>query len=372
MRALGSKIVIIAKTCALLSTHHTYDINTLQKTLGGVIKIGTIVAKTTETHLAAAMEGYIQTMRISNRKIYFGISAYPPLLDLKKLALELKKRFKQSGWRSRWVQSQRQTLSSVVVKTNKLLSSRGVEFVIVSHQNALWLGVTQTVQPFDEYSWRDYGRPYRDIVSGMLPPKVAQMMINLAGIPKEAPLLDPFCGSGTILQEALVLGYKHVVGTDISRKAVNQTVSNIAWLRTKKPTDAPSPSIFVSSISALTAKLPAHSIRAIVTEPYLGPPQKGSESEAEIKKNCRQLSKLYKESFQTFTTLLAREGAVVIVMPIIHNQRLPILEEIYSLGFSPEKKFKDIYDDTMRKSFLYGRQGQKIWREIFVFTLQGR
>ena len=35
------------------------------------------------------------------------------------------------------------------------------------------------MQDFEQWGARDYGRPSRDAVRGMLPPKLARMMVNL-------------------------------------------------------------------------------------------------------------------------------------------------------------------------------------------------
>ena len=76
------------------------------------------------------------------------------------------------------------------------------------------------VQNISAYAMRDQKRPKRDAFVGMLPPKLAQIMINLAlgdQEPKDKLLLDPFCGTGVLLQEALLMGLK-VYGTDLSQK----------------------------------------------------------------------------------------------------------------------------------------------------------
>ena len=58
-----------------------------------------------------------------------------------------------------------------------------------------FLGQTLVVQPFKVLSKRDFGRPARDDHSGMLPPKLAQIMINLARRNDDIStktILDPF------------------------------------------------------------------------------------------------------------------------------------------------------------------------------------
>lgn len=55
--------------------------------------------------------------------------------------------------------------------------------------------------------------------SGALRPTIAALMVNLAGSPGER-LLDPCCGSGTILSEALAAGWAASRGGDIDPDAV--------------------------------------------------------------------------------------------------------------------------------------------------------
>jgi len=61
---------------------------------------------------------------------------------------------------------------------------------------------------------------------GALRPTVAAMMVSLAGDP-HGPLLDPCCGSGTILSEALAVGWPEVRGRDIDPGAVTAARQNV-------------------------------------------------------------------------------------------------------------------------------------------------
>ena len=40
----------------------------------------------------------------------------------------------------------------------------------------------------------------------MLPPKLAQIIVSLSGTQPGQTVLDPFCGTGVVLQEALIMG----------------------------------------------------------------------------------------------------------------------------------------------------------------------
>lgn len=152
------------------------------------------------------------------------------------------------------------------------------------------------VQPFKELSFRDYGRPARDDKSGMLPPKLAQIMINLSGANPDRAALDPFCGSGTILTEAMLMGFKNIIGSDISGKALRDTKDNIAWIQSKFQISNFNFQLFNSGAARISEHTAPNSIDAIITEPYLGP-QRG---QFEISKTAKNLEQLYSESLAEF------------------------------------------------------------------------
>ena len=75
---------------------------------------------------------------------------------------------------------------------------------------------------------RDMYKPNTDIQMGTLPPKLARMMVNFTA-QNSGILWDPFCGSGTIPMEAVILGF-NTLASDVNPVAVNTTSSNIEWL----------------------------------------------------------------------------------------------------------------------------------------------
>src|SRR3989344_6013764 len=119
-------------------------------------------------------------------------------------------------------------LSSVAVTTQ----ATSGDICLIATKDGILAGRTEAVQDFEAWSKHDFGRPSRDAKSGMLPPKLARLMVNLSGVqPEGSAILDPFCGSGTILMEAALMGSKAVIGSDISKKAVADTGRNMEWMR---------------------------------------------------------------------------------------------------------------------------------------------
>ena len=189
------------------------------------------------------------------------------------------------------------------------------------------VGVTRAVQDFEDWNKRDFGRPAPDPKHGMLPPKVARMIVNIA-LPRQAgqgklsytpTLLDPFCGVGTILAEGL-FRVANVVGSDLSPDAVSRTEKNLAWLRREYPKVAPFyTKAFVADATHLRDTVPAHSVDAIVTEPYMGElideKDRMHLTPDRVKHTLKGLEKLYIGSLREWATLVKPGGRVVMAIP---------------------------------------------------------
>lgn len=325
----------------ILDAQKEFDCINLLDRLGGTIKIGRVLAGKIDKNLMIE----ILKKNHSGRKLNFGLSYYQCPPDKK--GLELKQALKQAEISSRLVTSKDQALSSVVVKKNKVF-----EFLILENK---WLAQTCAVQEFEKYSQRDFGRPARDTKSGTLPPKLAKIMINLSQSKPTDILLDPFCGSGTILQEALLLGYKNVVGSDVSDKAVRETKQNLDWLAKSHKVGK----YKVAKIDVKNLNQEINRADVVVTEPYLGPALKGSESKEQIKEIIAELSPLYLGAFDQFKKILKPSGRVVIIFPWFKkfDLKLEILPAIKKIGFD-QLNFQDL---------IYSRVDQKVYRQVFIF-----
>lgn len=317
--------------------------------LGGTVKIGAVKREITEINEA----GLSNLLEPRSEKINFGISAYGFNPDINGLGRKIKKMLSAAGQKSRFVASKKYPLSSVIVQ--KELLKNGIEFVLLKTKNKLYIGKTLAVQPFEQFSALDYGRPARDALSGMLPPKLAIMMINLSEAQKHEILLDPFCGSGTVLQQALIFGYKKIIGADASLKAVQSTRKNIEWLsaQLERPLTC---DITQTKIENLTTILGRHSVDATVTEPYLGPALTGSENNRQMQKIIAELDKFYRAAFSALSDILKPTGTLVIVVPELQTNNA-----IYRFNIEPliAGKFKII------GQWRYQRPGQFVIRQIF-------
>jgi tRNA G10 N-methylase Trm11 len=404
-----SPILVFDQNVAIVEYQQDIDVKSLQERLGGSVKIGKILEKIPYTVFSKSifMDALIKALPSTGR-ITFGFSFYllnsrtslslghaspkaslgrevetelrvghVEIQNLKNIGMELKKELGNRGISSRLVRAKdgdnnpsNMTLSSVTVTKNHLLPPSGIEFLIVFERDGLFLGKTLTVQPFESYSKRDYGRPKRNAKQGMLPPKLSRIMLNLAGINTEKSVFfDPFCGSGTILQEALLLGIKKVIGSDFSQNAVAATRENLSWLCSQLPSLTENKGclfeVFQCDARKISHHLNKNSVDAIVTEPYLGPALTRNESLNTLERIAKKLTVLYAACAKEFNVILRKQGRLVMVIPhfLFEKQKISphIAWERY--GF---RKMIPLPPSFHISSLTYHRPDQRLIREIVI------
>ncbi len=338
------------------------DAQKVIKKIGGTIKIVEILTEDCQD-LFAVIENYLP--KKFEGKYKFGFSFYgKEWKSFKEIAMKIKKELKNREISSRWITSREPNISSVIVSKNKLIET-GSDFVLVEFEEKKYLGKTVAIQNFEELSFRDYNRPARDSYSGMIPPKLAQIMLNIGLEGKtDKILLDPFCGSGTILMEASLMGVKKIIGTDLSEKALKDSQINLRWFKEKfKVGQVENIELKQADVRQISDLILKESINLIVTEPYLGPQRKIDD----IERAQKSLEKLYQESLKEFFKILNKKGRIVMIWPILRkaqNKFMKIdLGEFEMVKIIPENLNLKL---SQRKTLIYGRKDQKVWREIVV------
>jgi len=96
------------------------------------------------------------------------------------------------------------------------------------HKNIIYFGTSTQEYDDKEVKKRDMQKPIRR-ESLAISPRLSKILINLSGAKPRDLLLDPFCGIGGILQEALIKKM-NVHGIDKDKEATIGAKENLKWL----------------------------------------------------------------------------------------------------------------------------------------------
>ena len=155
------------------------------------------------------------------------------------------------------------------------------------------LGRFVFVQDIDAYTLRDFHKPFRDAKLGMLPPKLAQTMINLIPKANIHTIYDPFCGTGTVCFEAALAGYNSW-GSDLLASNIEGCMQNSKFFEEKFGLQSNLFNFFDADATKIT-NLPDNF--AIVSEGYLGKPKKGNEEKSELAMDFKSVVNIYNDFF---------------------------------------------------------------------------
>lgn len=338
--------------------------------LGGSQKVGRVVAELPHGDWRRAsqkiVQAYTQAWSGYEGKITLGISAYnfkDSPRDIQKTGIILKSKLKQQGVSLRLIPNTDPALSTATSHHNKLgLSDNKIELIIVRGKSGKII-IAESIgsQNITAYAKRDQERPKRDAFVGMLPPKLAQIILNLANPKPGNRVLDPFCGTGVVLQEAALLGFS-VYGTDLADKMVSFTQQNLEWLSKTHHVDVQS---IVEQGDAMDHTWNKE-VGAVACEGYLGQPFSAPPTPtklAEVRKTCNYIMS---EFLKNIGKQIQPGTPLCVAIPAWKANdgsftHLPLIDQLDQLGYA-EVRFKTVRQPEL----LYHREDQVVARELLV------
>ena len=201
------------------------------------------------------------------------------------------------------------------------------------------------------YKKRDETRPRFD-AKKVISIRMAKILINLSKAEKE--ILDPFCGSGTILQEGLLKGL-NVIGMD---HKISEVKANINWLR--KNYEFKAKYTIIKGDSRGLGRV-INKVECVVTEPYMGPYLKKLPVLEDAQRTAKRLYFLYRDLFRELNKVV--EKRIVIIIPTLRTYKKDI-----SVGFErivSESGFR-VVESRVKIPVVYNLPNAKIFREIWV------
>ncbi len=332
--------------------------------LGGCLKIAQVtntVDSLTINDLEAALK---EQLKESEGKINIGISQYGEnVFNPKKLSAELiglKKKLKSKSRSIRIVPNKESSLSTAQVFHNKLTQDNGLEILIVKGTSKIVLAKTIGVQDIDAYAARDRDKPVRDMQVGMLPPKLAQIVINLSGAGSAATILDPFCGTGTILIEALNMGLE-AQGSDVSAKEVKASIKNVDWYKREHELEN---EVEIEESDATEFKW-SSPFTNVACETFLGPALSAEPDKNKLEKIVSEVNDTIKKFLENLADQTNPGTGICVAIPAWYTRgvfrRLPLVDDISKLGYN---RLDLTHSDS--KNLIYHRKGQIVGRELLI------
>lgn len=346
--------------------------------LGGTVKAGKVALNLARGNWKQVAQEVINTYTRAwsdhDGKITLGISAYGfdvSARDVQHIGIVIKKNLKKNGVSLRLIPNSEPALGSAVSHHNKLgLSANKVELLIVHNESGKTIIAESTgAQNITALARRDQARPKRDAFVGMLPPKLAMIMINLASkaLPdtdqKTPRLLDAFCGTGVVLQEAALMGY-HIYGTDLSEKMIRYSRDNIAWLEASHHV---STDWYLHEGDAMTTTW-QQPLDLVVSETYLGQPFSAPPSPKKLEEVKGNVNHITTAFLKNIRPQLQSGTPLCLAVPAWRDTsgqitHLPLIRSIADLGFR-----QVAFENVQPNDLIYYREDQVVARELLVLV----
>ncbi|MHA2234183.1 MAG: DNA methyltransferase, partial [Candidatus Thorarchaeota archaeon] len=278
--------------------------------------------------------------RVRGKKVKFGISTYPIFdgrfpINFRRFTRgmddHVKKLLIENGARradyyaydepDRRVQGRLNiALWPKTIARNNLLVPPNAEVLAVFSEKKLYIARTRVVYDSMLQQYRDESRPF---VSAEIStsPKLCRSLLSLAGARPGDTVLDPFCGTGTLLMEAAILGMK-CIGVDIDGDQVQGARSNMKWL-SKDLGEKLHYDIFKGDSRKLSSLI-RKQVDAVAFEPLLGPIYKDIPPRSQVEKTVKELTTLYREALTEIAKILRPDGRVAMTIPVITTPGEPV------------------------------------------------
>ena len=367
--------------------------------IGGSIRVIEILDETDERRFPTDVIDLIEGKQgDKGGKITFALGAYGTEYRVSDIGLRIKKTLVEKGMSVRLTNIENKNINAASFKKEKLGKTQN-EYNLISLGHTIYIGHTLACQDVDEYNHRDTAKS-RDMVVGMMPPKLVQMMLHIAlagGVRRfsEMSVYDPFCGLGTTLIEAANMWVTRLLGSDLSREMARSTESSLsafieeekmwqeritlAWGKPDKDFRGLTHEVFELDATKIFRHFEGKKLEntCIVSEGYLGAiMQRESITLDRVKSERMSLMRMYDAFFRGLKNL-GFQGNIVMTFPFWDVRwTVSYFTEIYEVledaGFQVVPLLPGELSDllTKRGSLLYRRTNQNVGREVIKIRLQ--
>ena len=327
--------------------------------LGGTIRFSEVIGENLDLNtLVSKCHDILVSER--KRKIGFTVLGTHQKTVLNQLIKHTKAESVAGDHNWRVENHQGKNLNSGQIFERRLLQ-KGIEFVVLEQPDETFI-LAQTVanQNLRNYDLRDRKKPWRDSKMGMLPPRLAQILINLASPKLTDLIIDPFCGSGTVCGEAAILG-NPTQGSDLNPDFIAGAQENFQFLSEKFRFKPESGKFLTSDVRDLDWE---NLSGVVATEGWLGENFEKRPSRNTINENADKIVQLWQQVFEK----LENSGITSLVFCVpawnFHSEKISISDQV--LSAAEKHGYKSTRPFGGQDTFIYEREGAFVGREICV------
>ena len=249
------------------------------------------------------------------------------------------------------------------LRADEVLSRRALDIVVFPYHSGYGLGPTSWVP--DSAPMRARGvrkpEPHSEI---SLSPRLAGLLLNLAGVRPGKVVLDPFCGSGTILAEALLRSCR-CLGIDASKDRVRDARRNLSWVASSLR--GAKFDLQTGDARELPEILGRTRVDAVVTEPLLLPSLEARPKTETASSLVQSAGGVYADALASAAEVLSPGGRIVMVVPIVltmEGKEVSVTLDGRPLGLKLYQPGPVSFEYPVRPSFESTRW---IRRAVYVF-----
>ena len=188
------------------------------------------------------------------------------------------------------------------------------DFHILLHEKSdtIYHGITTQKYNPKEVEHRDMNKPIRREALA-ISPRLSKILINLSGAKPHDKLLDPFCGIGGILAEALIKKI-NVYGIDKDKQATIDAKQNINWLTSQYKIETK-----YTIENNDSRKAPDLQFSAIATETPLGKILRKKPSDNQAKQIIQNFEAYMIPILKRLKKIKKSKAKIAITFPVIRN-----------------------------------------------------
>lgn len=339
-----SKEILFKDNFLILELNEQINLNI--QDFGGLIRFGKISFKGNKNEL----EKYILDEKneiIPDDKFTYSVIGNVEADDI------LINKFKQEKRKAVIRRSQKK---SIKLQEGDLVPVANADYQIFCvNVDKIYFGLAEESYDYKEIKNRDMQKPIRREELA-ISPRLAKILINLSQAKPNDLLLDPFCGVGGVLQEALIKGI-NCFGIDRDEKAIKATEQNLRWIKKNYKINAKYELLCEDSKRA-----PNKSFDAIATETALGELFRKKPTNFEAKENIKLFETNIIQILRRIKNIKKSDAKLAITLPKIKTFSVNIQRICAETGLKLYR-LKDI--NFPIKEF---REDQHVSREICVLV----